>query len=67
MFCLFTLLAFLKVGVTLELSVEEKQRAAVIKEAAEDIPHILLGWVFWVLEQKNKSRIITFVPGAWMC
>lgn len=43
MFCFFTLVASLKVGVTLELSVEEKQHAAVIKETAEAISHILLG------------------------
>ena len=38
MLCFFALIESLKVRVTLETSVEEKQHAAVIKETAEDIP-----------------------------
>lgn len=45
---------------------EEKQCAPVITETAEDIPNILFGWAFWVLEQKNKSIIFTFVGAAGM-
>ena len=43
MVCSFFLIASLEVEVTLELSVKEKQHAAVIKKIAEDIPHIFLG------------------------
>lgn len=67
MVCSFFLIASLKVEVTLELSVEEKQHAAVIKKIAEDIPHIFLCWAFWVLERKNKSTIIIIVPATCMC